>query len=173
MRRLLFGFGVLIPILLTSCYSVGNQNFEDYERQKVAEVIANHDTTVLYFMTSWCQAGQRDFDNNLKPYLAKASDSKAIVVVCIGELEDVMRLKGLNDNVFLFNKASRQGFFDKMFVNKENKNLLKSYKRVNYVPVGLVCNRNGEILNWNTSEEPSRTYESIYPYLMGWKCSTN
>lgn len=173
MRRLLFGFGVLIPILLTSCFSVGNQSFEDYERQKVAEVIATHDTTILYFMTSWCQAGHSDFENNLKPYLGNTSDSKAIVVVCIGELEEVMRLKGLNDNVFLFNKASRQGFFDKMFINKECKELLSCYKRVNYVPVGLVCNRNGEILNWNTSEEPSRTYESIYPYLMGWKCSTN
>ena len=169
MRRWLFGFGVLIPILLTSCYSVGNQNFEDYERQKVAEVIANHDTTVLYFMTSWCQAGQRDFDNNLKQYLAKASDTKAIVVVCIGELDEVMRLKGLNDNVFLFNKATRQGFFDKMFINKECKELLSRYKRVDYVPMGLVCDRNGEILNWNTNAELSRTYESIYPYLIGWK----
>ena len=169
MRRWLFVFGVLIPILLTSCYSVGNQNFEDYERQKVAEVIANHDTTVLYFMTSWCQAGQRDFDNNLKPYLAKASDTKAIVVVCIGELEEVMRLNGVNDNVFLFNKASRQGFFDKMFINKECKELLSRYKRVDYVPLGLVCDRNGEILNWHTDESIDRTYGIIYPYLIDWK----
>lgn len=169
MRRWPFVFGVLIPILLTSCYSVGNQNFEDYERQKVAEVIANHDTTVLYFMTSWCQAGQRDFDNNLKPYLAKASDTKAIVVVCIGELEEVMRLNGVNDNVFLFNKASRQGFFDKMFINKECKELLSRYKRVDYVPLGLVCDRNGEILNWNTDESIDRTYGIIYPYLIDWK----
>ncbi len=169
MRKLYFVFGVLMMFLLSSCYSVDNQNFAEYNRQKVAEVIASHDTTILYFMTSWCQAGQSDFENNLKPYLVNASETKAIIVVCIDELEEVMGLKGLNDNVFLFSKASRQGFFDKVFINSECKKLLKDYKRVNYVPVGLVCNDKGEILNWNTDEESGRTYGSIYPYLMGWK----
>ena len=169
MRKLSFVFGVLMMFLLPSCYSVDNHGFAEYNRQEVAEVIASHDTTILYFMTSWCQAGQSDFENNLKPYLSNASDTKAVVVVCIGELEEVMGLKGLNDNVFLFSKASRQGFFDKVFINSECKKLLKDYKRVNYVPVRLVCNGKGEILNWNTDEESGRTYGSIYPYLMGWK----
>ena len=120
-------------------------------------------------MTSWCQAGQHDFENNLKPYLGNASDSKAIVIVCIGELEEVMRLKELNDNVFLFSKASRQGFFDKVFINDECKSLLKDYKRVNYVPLDIACNSNGEILNWNTDEEFNRTYGILYPYLKGRK----
>ena len=105
MRKLSFVFGVLMMFLLPSCYSVDNQNFAEYNRQEVAEVIASHDTTILYFMTSWCQAGQSDFENNLKPYLSNASDTKAVVVVCIGELEEVMGLKGLNDNVFLLSKA--------------------------------------------------------------------
>ena len=169
MKRLLFVLIVLTASLLTACLSDGNQNSETYDRQDVAEVIATHDTTILYFMTSWCQAGQSDFENNLKPYLGNASDSKAIIVVCIGELEEVMSLKGLNDNVFLFTKASRQGFFDKIFINNECKSLLKDYKRVNYVPVGLACNRKGEILNWDTDEGSGRTYGSIYPYLIGWK----
>jgi len=169
MKRLLFVLIVLTASLLTACLSDGNQNSETYDRQDVAEVIATHDTTILYFMTSWCQAGQSDFENNLKLYLGNASDSKAIIVVCIGELEEVMSLKGLNDNVFLFTKASRQGFFDKIFINNECKSLLKDYKRVNYVPVRLVCNGKGEILNWETDEESGRTYGSIYPYLIGWK----
>ena len=169
MKRLLFVLIVLTASLLTACLSDGNQNSETYDRQDVAEVIATHDTTILYFMTSWCQAGQSDFENNLKPYLGNASDSKAIIVVCIGELEEVMSLKGLNDNMFLFSKASRQGFFDKVFINSECKGLLKDYKRVNYVPVRLVCNGKGEILNWDTDEESGRTYGSIYPYLIGWK----
>lgn len=166
MKRLLFILVVLMICCLTSCLSGGNHNSETYDRQDVAAVIANHDTSVLYFMTSWCQAGQSDFENNLKPYLGNASDTKAIIIVCIGELEEVMGLKGLNDNVFLFSKASRQGFFDKVFINSECKELLKDYKRVNYVPVRLVCNGKGEILNWDTDEESSRTYGSIYPYLI-------
>jgi hypothetical protein len=80
-----------------------------------------------------------------------------------------MKLKDLNDDMFLFSKASRQGFFDKVFINSECKGLLKDYKRVNYVPVRLVCNGKGEILNWDTDEESGRTYGSIYPYLIGWK----
>ena len=169
MKRLLFVLIVLTASLLTACLSDGNQNSVTYDRQDVAEVIATHDTTILYFMTSWCQAGQSDFENNLKPYLGNASDSKAIIVVCIGELEEVMSLKGLNDNVFLFTKASRQGFFDKIFINNECKSLLKDYKRVNYVPMKVVCNNNGVILNWNTDEELDRTYGLIYPYLVGLK----
>ena len=169
MKRLLFVLIVLTASLLTACLSDGNQNSETYDRQDVAEVIATHDTTILYFMTSWCQAGQSDFENNLKPYLGNASDSKAIVIVCIGELEEILKLKDLNDDMFLFSKASRQGFFDKVFINSECKGLLKDYKRVNYVPVRLVCNGKGEILNWDTDEESGRTYGSIYPYLIGWK----
>ena len=169
MKRLLFVLIVLTASLLTACLSGGNQNSETYDRHDVAEVIASHDTTILYFMSSWCQAGQIDFENNLNPYLGNASDSKAIIIVFVGELEEVMGLKGLNDNVFLFTKASRQGFFDKIFINNECKNLLKGYKRVNYVPVKVVCNGNGEILNWNTDEELDRTYGLIYPYLVGLK----
>ena len=78
MKRLLFVLIVLTASLLTACLSGGNQNSETYDRHDVAEVIASHDTTILYFMTSWCQAGQSDFENNLKPYLGNASDSKAM-----------------------------------------------------------------------------------------------
>ena len=169
MKRLLFLLIVLAASLLTACFSGGNQISETYDRQEVAEVIASHDTTILYFMTSWCQAGQSNFENNLKPYLCNASDTKAIIVVCIGELEEVMRLEGLNDTVFLFSKSSRQGFFDKIFINNECKYLLKDYKRVNYVPLNIACDSNGEILNWNTDDEWDLTYGSIYPYLVGLK----
>ncbi len=165
MRRLSLFCAAIMALGWVSCKSTRDHNPMAYDRQKVAELIATHDTTLLYFMTSWCQAGQHDFENNLKPRLEKASDSKAIAVVCIGELEEIMRLNGLNDNVFLFNKASRQGFFDRMFINNECKKLLKDYKRANYVPVSLVCNRKGEILNWNTNEESGRTYGSIYLFL--------
>ena len=155
----------MMAILLTSCLSDENKNSETYSRQEVSEVIASHDTTILYFMTSWCQAGQKDFENNLKPYLANASDTKAIVVVCVGKLEEVMRLEGCFDNVFMFNKASRQSLSDKVFINKECKKLLKDYKRVNYVPLKVACNSKGEILNWNTDVALDRTYGFIYPYL--------
>ena len=169
MRKLLLVFGIMLGSLMTSCSSVENKNLGEYNRQQVAEVIASHDTTILCFMTSWCQAGQHNFERNLKPFLGNASDTKAIIVVCIGELEEVMSLKGIYDNVFLFNKASRQGFFDKIFINNECKKLLKDYKRVNYVPLDIACNSNGEILNWNTDDEWDLTYGSIYPYLVGLK----
>ena len=165
MRRLVVFCAAFMALGWASCKSTGDHNPMAYDRQKVAEVIAAHDTTILYFMTSWCQAGQHDFERNLKPRLEIASDSKAIAVVCIGELEEIMRLNGLNDNVFLFNRASRQGFFDKMFINNECNKLLTDYKRVNYVPLGMVCNREGEILNWNTNEESERIYGSIYLFL--------
>ena len=165
MRRLSLFCVAIMALGWVSCKSTRDHNPMAYDRQKVAEVIAAHDTTILYFMTSWCQAGQHDFENNLKSCLVNASDSKAIVVVCIGELAEVMRLNGLNDNVFLYSKASRQGFFDRLFINNECKKLLKDYKIVNYVPLGIVCNREGEILNWNTNEELDRAYGSVYLFL--------
>ena len=165
MRRLVVFCAAFMALGWVSCKSTGNHNPTTYDRQKVAEVIAAHDTTILYFMTSWCGAGQSDFERNLKPYLSKASDTKAIVIGCVGELEEVMRLDGLNDNLFLFNKVSRGGFIDRLFINNECKKLLRDYKIVNYVPLGMVCNREGEILNWNTNEELDRTYGSIYLFL--------
>ena len=154
---------------LLSCNSFVDQDSTNYDRSKVEEIIANHDTTILYLMTSWCQASQNDFENNMKPRLDKASDTKAIVVFCLGEIVLISSLENVNNNVLICVVPSRNPLLDKMFINNECKRLLSLYKRVNYVPVGLVCNRKGEILNWNTDEESSRTYETIYPYVIGWK----
>ena len=170
MRKLfLCSVAILMMVFLLSCTGKGTENLPQYDRQKVSEVISSHDTTILYFMTFWCHASQHNFENNLKPYLGNASDTKAIVVICIGEVEQVSSLEKDNKNVFLFAHPSRQSLDDKMFINKECKKLLTRYKLVNYVPIELVCNRKGEILNWNTDKESSRTYESIYPYLIAWK----
>lgn len=170
MRKICSSCLMLVTMaLLLSCHSHDVQNLPKYDRQQVAEIISNHDTTILYFMTSWCHASQNNFENNLKPYLGKASDTKAIAVICVGEVEQVSNLENDNKNVFLFGRPSRQSLADKMFINKECKNLLSHYKRVNYVPVDIVCDRKGEILNWNTDEELDRTYEFFLPYLMGWK----
>ena len=160
---------VLMAMGLLSCQSFVGQDSTNYDRTKIEGTIANHDTTILYFMTSWCQASQNNFENNLKPYIGKASDTKAIVVVCLGEIEQISSLENGNENVLVCIAPSRLPLLDKMFINKECKKLLSRYKRANYVPVGLVCNRKGEIMNWNTDEGLSRTYGSIYPYLIGWK----
>ena len=166
MKNLILVFcAILMATLMVSC----NQIYSGYDRQEVADMIADHDTTILYFMTSWCQASQNDFENNLKPYLGKASDNKAIVLVGLGEIEQISSLENLDQNLMICNPSSRNPLLDKRFINKECQALLSDYKRVNYTPVKLVCNRNGEILNWDTDEESYRTYGSIYPYLIGWK----
>lgn len=166
MKRVMTNFcTAIMAILLVSC----NQNLSGYDRQKIADMIVSHDTTILYFMTSWCQASQNDFENNLKPYLGKASDNKAIVLVGLGGIEQISSLENLNQNLMICNPSSRNPLLDKRFINKECHALLSDYKRVNYTPVKLVCNRKGEILNWDTEEESSRTYGSIYPYLIDWK----
>ena len=162
---ILFVCAFLMATLMVSC----NQTHTGYDRQEVAEMIASHDTTIIYFMTSWCQASQSNFETNVKPYLSKASDTKAIVLVFVGETEPVSSLENLDQNLMIYNPSSRNPLLDKRFINKECQALLSDYKRVNYTPVKLVCNRKGEILNWDTDEESGRTYGSIYPYLIGWK----
>lgn len=162
---IVFVCAFLMATLMASC----NQTHMGYDRQEVAEMIADHDTTILYFMTSWCQASQNDFENNLKPYLGKASDNKAIVLVGLGEIEQISSLENLDQNLMICNPSSHNPLLDKRFINKECQALLSDYKRVNYTPVKLVCNRKGEILNWDADEESGRTYGSIYPYLIGWK----
>jgi len=160
---------VLCMILMTTLMISCNQIYSGYDRQEVADMIADHDTTILYFMATWCQAGRSNFETNVKPYLGKVSDTKAIVLVCVGEIEPVSTLENLGENVMVCNTSSQNPLLDKMFINKECEELLSHYKRVNYVPVGLACNRKGEILNWDTDEGSGRTYGSIYPYLIGWK----
>ncbi len=157
---------LLMVELLLCCNSVERRPNFSYDRQDIADMIATHDTTILYFMTSWCQASQNDFNNNMKPYLNNASETKAIVLVCIGDIEQVSSLENMSQHVLICNASSRHPLLDKRFINRECKELLSGYKRVNYVPVGVVCNRNGEILNWNTNEELDRTYGFLYPYLM-------
>jgi len=141
------------------------QGWQGYERKVAESIIATHDTTVFYFMTSWCQASRRNFENNLKPFLGNATEGKAIVVVLLGDSEKAWTPADLNENVFVFNRPSKTPIGDKLFINKECKALFADYKRVNYVPVGIVCNSNREILNWNTDEQSKFTYDSFYPFL--------
>lgn len=141
------------------------QGWQGYERKIAEDITATHDTTVFYFMTSWCQASRRNFENNLKPFLGNATDDKAIVVVFLGDPKKAWTLTDLNENVFVFNRPSKNPLMDKLFINKECKALFADYKRVNYVPVGIVCNRNREILNWNKDEQSKFTYDSFYPFL--------
>ena len=149
----------------TSCNSVESKNAFGYDRARVEAVIADHDTTILYFMTSWCQAGQSDFERNLKPYLGKASDTKAIVVVCVGELEQDANLGNGDKNLLICSTPSRNPLSDKLFINKECKKMLTGYKRVDYVPLDIVSNRDGKILNWNDNGENSFHYGTLYPFL--------
>ena len=168
-KIVVFLCAVLMEVLWSSCNSISDHEAQSYDRSKVAEVIAAHDTTILYFMTSWCQAGQSDFEHNLEPYLEKASDTKAIVVVGLGKIEQFAVVEIVDQNVLIGSAPSRSPLFDRLFINRECKKLLSDYKRVNYVPVRLVCNSKGEILNWNTDKDLDLTYGDLYPYLIGWK----
>ncbi len=153
MKRFLFA--ILAVLFFSSC----NENFEAaypyfkaYQRDAVRQFMSENQRTILFFWPEWCQASPKMFEQNIRPYLEHEVQGLGIVIVYIGAQKDMLQPDWAKDNVLVLNKKSLSGL-DKIWINRECRSLLKDYRKVSYVPVGILCDAQGNILNRWTEEE--------------------
>lgn len=150
---------LMISMIGVSCSSQGK--ITENDKAQIQEVIANHDKTLIYIWADYCQASKNMFEANIKPHLeGLANNNAGIVIIYYGKEENVAYLK--KEGILLIAKDCHYPLLVKRDANKAMKSLLKGYKKYNGMPIPILVDREGNILNFDTeSSIPYRYWEII------------
>ena len=156
MRFILVSFILILFFSFTSCnrtVSEQSNNIYDYEQNKIDSIIAHNNMTIIYLWTEWCYGSRFHFIKDVVPYLQQKSDSIGFISIFYGNiknLESIIIETECDYPTFIINS---RGGWDKIRMSKLLKSFLKDYRQMDYVPVSLICDKKGNILNYNTEEK--------------------
>ena len=166
LRFILASFLGILFSFFTSCgHAVSEQsdNIYDYEQQKVDSIIANNNLTIIYLWTEWCYGSRFHFTNDVAPYLLQKPDTIGFVSIFYGSKKELKKILTKTECDYpTFRIKSRSGL-DKYRMYKLLNSFLKDYKKMDYVPVSVICDKQGNILNYKKDEkEYSHIIECIH-----------
>lgn len=129
-----------------------NSNVEVSVEHDIKTVISNHDYTMIYVGTEWCKACHYTFTHQLAPYRKELHDSTGFVVIIYGSAPYVEKLINETNYKGEICTFSSMGGLDKLKANKLLASVLKGYKGVNYMPIIVLCDQQGRVLNFTTNQ---------------------
>ena len=145
----------VIGILFFSVSSCGyiTNDIGDFEQNKADSIIAHNNLTIIYLWAEWCYASRSHFTNDVAPYLLQKSDTIGFVSIFYGSKKELKKILTETECDYpTFRMRSISGF-DKIRMYKLLNSFLKDYKIMNYVPVAVICDKQGNILNYKEDEK--------------------
>jgi len=142
----------------TGCSNFISNNISDSERNEIDSIIAHNNLTITYLWTEWCGGSREHFIQDVVPYLLQKSDTIGFISIFYGTeevLESILLETECDYPIF---RIESLGGLDKNRMYKLLNSFLKDYKRMNYVPVSVICDKNGNILNY---DEDKKEYSHI------------
>lgn len=151
----------LASMFVFCCFSCSGQGgISKSEKEQIAEVIENHDKTLIFVGAKYCHACKNMLENNIKPYLeGLEKNDVGIVIIYYGEKEVVADL--IADNRLILSPNSQFALFIKKDANKTLKSLLKNFKEINAMPIPLLVDKDGFVLNYD-EEDGHPSYVEIF-----------
>jgi hypothetical protein len=146
--------GILLFNLIC-CSNIASEqsNKYNYDQNKIDSIIAHNNLTIIYLWTEWCYGSRGHFIYDVVPYLQQKSDMVGFISIFYGSVNELEAiLLETKCDYPTFRIKSRRGF-DKIRMYKLLNSFLKDYKIMNYVPVSVICDKNGNILNYNENEK--------------------
>lgn len=123
-------------------------------------MIGNHDKTLIFVGAKYCHACKNMLENNIKPYLeGLEKNDVGIVLIYYGEKDAVADLK--TDNRLIIIPSSQLALLIKKDANKTMKSLLKGFKETNAMPIPLLVDKDGYVLNYD-KEDGHPSYMEIF-----------
>ena len=148
---------LMISMIGVSCS--GQDNNRENDKAKIQEVISNHDKTLIFIWAEYCQASKNMFEANIKPYLeGLANNNVGIVIIYYGKEEAVSNLA--SNNRLIVTSYIKVPLLVKRDANKTMKKLLKNYKKSKAMPIPLLVDKNGFVLNYE--EDGDLSYLEIF-----------
>ena len=148
---------LMISMIGVSC--TGQGRFTENDMVQIQEVISNHDKTLIFIWAEYCQASQNMFKANIKLYLeGLAKNNVGIVIIYYGKEEAVSNLA--SNNRLIVTSDIQIPLLVKRDANKTMKKMLKNYKNSNAMPIPLLVDKNGFVLNYE--EDGDLSYLEIF-----------
>ncbi len=149
MKKILLTLTILCGIGLISCTS--ERTVEESDKIAIAQIIENHDNTLIYIWADYCEASKNMLEKNIKPNLeGLGKNNVGIVIIHYGKEEAVIDLNSTNRLVI--NVDLSNPFLIKRDANKIMLSLLKDYRKTNAMPIPLLVNRDGLVENYDEKD---------------------
>jgi len=150
MKKIFLAFALLCGIGLISCYS-DRTALNETDSTAIAQIIENHDNTLIYIWADYCEASKNMLEMNIKPYLEGLErNNVGIIIIHYGDEEAV---DGLNsENRMVVNMDISTPFLIKRDANKTMLSLLKDYRKQNGMPIPLLVSRDGHVENYDEKD---------------------
>lgn len=150
MKKIIWALVVLCGIVLVSCSSERTA-LNDTDRAAIAQVIENHDNTLIYIWADYCGASKIMLEENIKPNLEGLEENNVgIVIIHYGKEDAVVDLKSANRKIV--NVDLSIPFLIKRDANKTMLGLLKDYRKTNAMPIPLLVSRDGIVENYDEED---------------------
>lgn len=148
-------------MLVLYCFSCSGQGgISKSEKEQIKDVIENHDKTLIFVGAKYCHSCKNMLENNIKPYIeGLEKNNVGIVIIYYGEKDAVTDL--MTDNRLIIIPSSQFALFIKKDANKTLKNLLKNFREINAMPIPLLVDKDGVVLNYD-KEDGHPSYVEIF-----------
>lgn len=143
--RTLFLRSVML-LLLTSCG--GNGSVKDGKLvETMGKTIESNDYTAIYVGAHWCGPCSRVFENKMAPIIDANYDKLGCITIFFDSGNKVKN----NENIMRYSPVilpSVGGIVDKVTANRILKKVFQNYDDVNYMPIMILCDNEGKIINY-------------------------
>lgn len=133
--------------MLLSMVSCGDNGSNDKLVNTIEELIDNNEYTLIYFGAHWCGPCSRVFENKMAPII----DTNYENVGCITIFFDAAGKIKNNEDIMRYSPVilpSVGGIVDKVTANGILKKVFQNYDDVNYMPIMILCDNEGKIINY-------------------------
>lgn len=131
----------------------------DTDKSTIRQVIENHDKTLIFVGAGYCHSCKNMLEMNVKPYLeGLEKNNVGIVIIYYGGENIIVDLKSGNRLIIKVNL-----WFPPLIrkdANKTMKSLLKDFRETNAMPIPLLVDREGYVLNYE--EYGNLSYVKIF-----------
>lgn len=137
---------LLLIFLLLSMVSCGDNGSNDKLVNTIEELIENNEYTVIYFGAHWCGPCNRVFENKMSEIIDADFDKLGCITIFFDSGNKVRN----NENIMKYSPVimpSIGGLLDKNRANNILKESLQDYEDVNYMPIMILCDKKGNIIN--------------------------
>ena len=138
---------LLLIFLLLSMISCGDNGSNDKLVNTIEELIDNNEYTLIYFGAHWCGPCTWVFENKMTEIFDTDYDNLGCVTIFFDSGNKVEK----NENIMKYSPIllpSLGGGLDKIRTNDIISEVFADHKNVNYMPVMILCDNEGKIINY-------------------------
>jgi hypothetical protein len=138
--------------------SGNNPYIKEYNQHEIDSILVNNDTTIIYVWTEWCIGATGHFTRDVVPFLKQKPENIGFISLFFGVEKNLVSILENNQCTYpTYCLKSRRGH-DKISAYLLLSSFLGDYKFANYIPISLLCNKEGNILNY---DHESKEYSHI------------